>query len=56
MTLLHLYILAAATGAGATLAIALIQYWGEVRLLLSRWADMRRARRRLARARRRLGR
>lgn len=56
MKLLTIYLLAALAGAGATLIVGTLQYWGEVRRLLDQWTNERRSRRRLARARRRLGR
>jgi hypothetical protein len=56
MTLTTLYLLAAAAGAGATIIVAALRYWGDIQAMLTRWASDRRARHRLARARRRLGR
>lgn len=56
MTLTTLYLFAAIAGAGATVIVAAFQYWGDVRAMFERWAEDRRARHRLSRARRRLGR
>jgi len=56
MILPYLYLLAACAGAATALIVSILHYRSDMIALLKRAADRQRARRKLARARRRLGR